>query len=71
VTIKLDLSCVKLSHIMLLKNLFERHRGSAPIEIEFATEARKVAILQIDSKWGVTPGAKFDEELKLFFSSQK
>lgn len=44
---------MRLSHIMQLKELFHKHRGSTPVQIDFILENKVIAALQIDSRWGV------------------
>lgn len=51
--IKLDADQTRLSHILSLKRVFEKHRGSIPVEVLFYSGERSVATLHIEGKWGV------------------
>lgn len=53
ISLKFDASQVRLSHILLLKELISQNRGETAIEIDFVTEDWIIGTLQIDSKWGV------------------
>ncbi len=64
VSIRVDADTLKLSHIMSMKELFERHRGPVPVEIDFVCEARSIATLMIDSKWGVESVPALHEALR-------
>ncbi len=66
--IKVDADSVKLSHILELKELFEKHRGSVPVQIEFCSEAKALATLHIDSKWGVVSAPQLHKELQAIAS---
>lgn len=62
--IKVDANSIKFSHILQLKELFERHRGTTPIHLDFHVEQRVLATIHIDSRWGVRPSDEFHSELK-------
>ena len=64
VAIKMDANRVKLSHIVALKELFEKHRGTVPVKIEFYSESRALATLHIDSKWGVVGEGSFTKSCR-------
>lgn len=51
--IKLDADKTRLSHILSLKRLFEKHRGSLPVQILFYAGERSLGTLHIEGKWGV------------------
>ncbi len=48
----------RLSHILKLKELLEKHRGATPVQIDFQEEGSPIASLQIESRWGVTPSSE-------------
>lgn len=58
--LKLDLDSVRHSHILKLKQLFEKHRGSSPVSLHFNQNEESVAQLDIEARWGVkiTPALK-------------
>ena len=58
-----DADSVRLSHILNLKNLFEKHRGSTAIQINFISNKQEMATLHIDPVWGVSLTPDFHEEL--------
>lgn len=64
ILMKMDLSEGRLSHILKLKALLEKHRGSTPLQIDFLEQNAPFASLQIDSRWGVTPTPELQEQLK-------
>ena len=59
-----DISSTRHSHILKLKELFERHRGPSPVTITFHKEGAPLACLNIDSRWGV----KISPDLKAALS---
>jgi DNA polymerase-3 subunit alpha len=52
-TVTVDADQARLSHVLDLKALFEKQRGSTPVKIEFHSQGRSVADLHIDPPWGV------------------
>lgn len=62
-SLKLDLNQVKLSQILQLKKLFEEHRGTTPLEIEFHNNNHTHAVLHIESRWGITLTPAFESKL--------
>lgn len=58
-----DLNALSLSKVLVLKELFEKHRGDTPVNIDFYAEETLRATLQVDSKWGVNGKEAFQEEL--------
>lgn len=63
-SLKLDMDQLRLSHILELKALFNEHRGTTPVQIEFHCQESAHAVLHIESRWGVTLNAQFDAKLK-------
>jgi DNA polymerase III subunit alpha len=63
-SIQVDADKIKLSHIVKMRNLFEEHRGSTPVIIEFQTEGNVIANITIESRWGVNVTPKLQNSLK-------
>lgn len=63
-SLKLNIEEVRLSHILMLKELFADHRGTTPVQIEFQCQDSTHAVLHIESRWGVNPNSQFDSKLK-------
>lgn len=61
--LKVDADSVRLSHILLLKTLFEKHRGSTPVQVDFVVGDKAIATVHIDSAWGVALSPEFDREI--------
>lgn len=53
VNIKMDADHARLSHVLHLKKLFTQHRGDVPVQIHLQAGGGTLAILHIDSKWGI------------------
>lgn len=51
--IQADMDKMRLSHILQMKEIFNSHRGPAPIQIDFKGDIKGNASLHIDAKWGV------------------
>lgn len=65
ISLRLDADQVRLSHILQIKQLFASARGEMPIAIEFETEGRHFATIQIESRWGIKFSDELQQELKL------
>ena len=61
-SLKADLT--RHTSILKLKNLFEEHRGTSPIQIDFQTPQGTLASLQIDARWGVQDTPELLDKLK-------
>lgn len=61
--IKLDAEQLRLSHILRLKALFAEHRGATPLHLDFIASGQSIAILKIDTRWGITPTLAFEQAL--------
>lgn len=59
----IDADAIRLSHIMQLKELFSKHRGETAIQIEFCGKEQSLAILHIESRWGVKISDHLTREL--------
>lgn len=55
---------VRLSQILLLKELFTQHRGDLAVQLEFVSDTRTIAIVHIDSRWGVVKTPLLEEALR-------
>ncbi|WP_068467055.1 DNA polymerase III subunit alpha [Candidatus Protochlamydia phocaeensis] len=60
ISIKLDADRARLSHILKLKNIFNECCGTTPVQILFHNQAKLLATLHIDGKWGIA----FNEQVK-------
>lgn len=63
-SLKFKAEAVRLSHILQAKEIFNEHRGSTPVQIEFMLEDDIIASVHIDSRWGVTITPQLQEALK-------
>ena len=63
-SIKVDANSFRLSHVLQLKQLFSQHPGETPIQIHFHTPAKSLAILHIESKWGIAQSDQFNQKMK-------
>lgn len=61
---KVDLDKMRLSHVLMLKEIFKEHRGSTPLNVEFYRKDSPYATLHIDSKWGVALSTQFESKLQ-------
>lgn len=63
-TIKIDVNQVRHSHILQLKQMISQHPGDTPIQVHFHSPHRPIAVLHIESKWGVANDEQFQQKLK-------
>lgn len=63
IEIKINAEAARLSHILQIKQLFAKHRGSTPVKIEFYHEGHSFAHLHIDCKWGINYNLEIKEQL--------
>ena len=63
-SIPLQLKNTPLSVILKLKDLFSKHRGQNPVNLEFHGETHQYATMQIEGKWGVDVSDAFKKELE-------
>lgn len=66
ISVKLDLEKVRLSHLVQLKELFEEHRGSTPMNLSFFQAGLPFAELSIEKQWGVKVTSAFEKQLSAF-----
>lgn len=71
INLKIDADKVRLSHLLKLKGIFEKHRGNVPIQIDFWTADRAIATVHIDHQWGITPGPQLDEALQALLGADR
>lgn len=64
--VKLPLDKLRMSQLVLLKNIFENHRGKTAVTLQFMHEDRIHAELEIESKWGIQMTPSFQNELSSF-----
>ena len=70
-SLKLDMHQVRLSHIMELKELFNEHRGATPVQIEFHSQNTTIAMLHIESRWGVSLTPQLESNIQSFLKKLK
>ena len=64
IKLNLDANAIRLSHILKLKQLFEKHRGSTPLQLDFTVNEKVIAAVHIDQTWGVMATPEFEKELE-------
>lgn len=62
-SLKLDVNCTRLSHILKLKELFSEHPGTVPVQIHFHTTAKALATLHLESARGITLSEQLKQKL--------
>ncbi len=63
-TLRINADQARFSHIVELKKLLRKHAGAAPVNLEFYSEEKKVASIDIASEWGVEPSEALERALK-------
>lgn len=63
--IALKANKASMSHILELKEIFNRHRGTTPVHVHFQEEHKRLGTLRIESNWGITASEQFLAELNL------
>jgi DNA polymerase III subunit alpha len=64
--IKADLETLRLSHLLQIRELFDKHRGQTPVKMHFHSYSQEVATLHIDNRWGVIVSDALRSELSRF-----
>ena len=64
ILLRFDANQMRHSHILQMKDLFEEHRGTTPLQLDFQVGDHTLASLHIDTKWGVTMNPKLETQLK-------
>jgi DNA polymerase-3 subunit alpha len=62
--IKVDADHIRLSEILTLKELFIRHKGTVPVRLDFRAADRLIAVLHIESRWGVQLNQELEHHLR-------
>lgn len=62
--LRLDADKVRLSEILLLKELFRSHPGKSTLELHFVSGPKRHGIVSVDSQWGVKVDQTFQEKLR-------
>jgi DNA polymerase-3 subunit alpha len=62
--LSVDAGTVRLSQILQLKSIFEQHRGETPVHVSFKVEKHEIAMMHIDTRWGVTLSERLHTDLK-------
>lgn len=58
-----DAEKITLNQILQLKKIFESHRGTQPVQVDFHVGGASIAAVSIESTWGVTPSPQFHKEI--------
>ena len=62
--ISLDVDKHTHRHVLRLKEIFEKHRGSTPVCLTFMQNEAPLATIHIEAMWGVSLSNKLAEEIK-------
>jgi len=62
--LEVEAQALRLSHILALKKLFRSSHGELPVRLILLEGERRVASLQIPSKWGVKMSRELEEKLR-------
>jgi len=66
--IQFDADLARLSHILILKDLFRAHSGDIPVEITFIGKKGKIGTLHIDQSWGVDYRVEIEKKISVISS---
>lgn len=64
VTITVDATAVRLSHILQLKDCMAQHRGETPVKVDFHDGHHSVGVVHIDARWGITLNDQLQKSLR-------
>lgn len=64
VHMKLNAAETRLSHILELRSIFEEHRGTTPLTIDFNISDKTIGSLQITARWGVKVTKEFLQKVE-------
>ena len=64
ISMRVDASQIRLSHILKIKAIFEEHRGSTPLQLDFHVDQEVIATLHIEKSWGINPTEELFRKLK-------
>lgn len=62
--LKVEVGQLRLSHFLALKEVFEKHPGPTPVQLQFIHQGKETALLHIDSQCGVSPSPEFHALIK-------
>jgi hypothetical protein len=63
--IQLDADLARLSHILILKDLFRGYSGEIPIEIMFIGKKGNVGTLYIEKSWGIDYRVEIEDKISV------
>lgn len=63
INLSLNAEQIRHSNILLLKSIFEEHRGNTPLRLDFHTPKGMLASLHIDARWGVQESPELTKKL--------
>ncbi len=63
-----DISLVRLSHILQLKQIFRSNAGDTSLTVEFSKNSARIASLSIASEWGVSWSKELEEAISKVMS---
>lgn len=63
-SVKLDANQTRLSHILQIKKIVGKNRGSIPLQLDFHVGKSVIATVHIDSQWGVQNPQEVLQQLK-------
>jgi DNA polymerase-3 subunit alpha len=64
IVLTVDADVFNLSHVLALKGLFAQNRGPTPVNISFHGSGKELAVVHIDSKWGVSDNKDLEAAIK-------
>ena len=64
--VKIDISKMRLSHILQMKELFQDHYGMTPVQLHFELPSRSLGVLHLESQKGITPSEELKKHLQAF-----
>lgn len=62
--VALDAKKMRLSHVLQLKEIFQKQSGKSPIELQFQEEGKVLSTLEIEPTFGVELSAELKSELE-------
>ncbi len=63
-SITVDASAVRHSHILEIKEIFGKFRGESIVQIKFVIEGKPIGAVYIDKPWGISPDAHLEKAIK-------
>jgi hypothetical protein len=62
--LRVEVEEMRLSHVLLLKELFRSAAGPTSIHMDFYKKEKKVGAVSIDTSWGVQFSSDLEEKLR-------